>query len=128
MVLGEGVTKDPPPPRKKINTFMTKREISIQDAYHILRQCIGVMIEDRFVEPSIFDIEDDYSSEWLTLQWEEEYRGEILDVVVAFTEGDNQKVLLEGSEMTLVNTDGEEETLVLVREWIPTNFGSEEEE
>ena len=76
MVLGEGVTKDPPPPRKKINTFMTKREISIQDAYHILRQCIGVMIEDRLVEPSIFDIEDDYSSEWLTLQWEEEYRGE----------------------------------------------------
>ena len=85
------------------------------------------MIEDRFVEPSIFDIEDDYSSEWLTLQWEEEYRGEILDVVVAFTEGDNQKVLLEGSELTLVNTDGEEETIVLVREWIPTNFGSEEE-
>ena len=107
---------------------MTKREISIQDAYYILRQCIGVMIEDRFVEPSIFDIEDDYSNEWLSLQWEEEYRGEILDVVVAFTEGDNQKVLLEGSELTLVNTDGEEETLVLVREWIPTNFGSEEEE
>jgi len=107
---------------------MTKREISIQDAYYILRQCIGVMIEDRFVEPSIFDIEDDYSNEWLSLQWEEEYRGEILDVVVAFTEGDNQKVLLEGSELTLVNTDGEEETIVLVREWIPTNFGSEEEE
>lgn len=107
---------------------MTKREISIQDAYHILRQCIGVMLEDRFIEPSIFDIEDDYSSEWLSLQWEEEYRGEILDVVVAFTEGDNQKVLLEGSEMTLVSTDGEEETITLIREWIPTNFGSEEEE
>ena len=107
---------------------MIKKEISIQDAYHILRQCIGVMVEDRFVEPSIFDIEGDYSNEWLSLQWEEEYRGEILDVVVAFTEGDNQKVLLEGSELTLVNTDGEEETIVLVREWIPTNFGSEEEE
>jgi hypothetical protein len=106
---------------------MSKKEITIRDAYHILRQCIGVMIEDRFVEPSIFDIEDDYSSEWLTLQWEEEYRGEILDVVVGFTEGDNQKVLLEGSEMTLASTDGEEETIVLVREWIPTNFGSEEE-
>jgi hypothetical protein len=106
---------------------MSKKEITIRDAYHILRQCIGVMIEDRFVEPSIFDIEDDYSSEWLTLQWEEEYRGEILDVVVGFTEGDNQNVLLDGSEMTLVNTDGEEETIVLVREWIPTNFGSEEE-
>ena len=106
---------------------MTKREISIQDAYDILRQCIGVMLEDRFIEPSIFDIEGDYSNEWLSLQWEEEYRGEILDVVVAFTEGDNQKVLLEGSELTLVNTDGEEETVVLVREWIPTNFGESEE-
>ena len=106
---------------------MIKKEISIQDAYHILRQCIGVMLEDRFIEPSIFDIEDDYSNEWLSLQWEEEYRGEILDVVVAFTEGDNKKVLLEGSEMTLVNTDGEEETIVLVREWIPTNFGESED-
>jgi hypothetical protein len=85
------------------------------------------MLEDRFIEPSIFDIEDDYSNEWLSLQWEEEYRGETVDVVVAFTEGDNQKVLLEGSEMTLVNTDGEEETVVLVREWIP-GFGSEETE
>ena len=85
------------------------------------------MLEDRFIEPSIFDIEGDYSNEWLSLQWEEEYRGEILDVVVAFTEGDNQKVLLEGSEMTLASTDGEEETITLVREWIPTNFGSEEE-
>ena len=127
MVRGR-VPKGPSPLRKRINTFMTKREISIQDAYHILRQCIGVMLEDRFIEPSIFDIEDDYSNEWLSLQWEEEYRGEILDVVVAFTEGDNKKVLLEGSEMTLVNTDGEEETIVLVREWIPTNFGESEED
>lgn len=86
------------------------------------------MLEDRFIEPSIFDIEDDYSNEWLSLQWEEVFRGEEVDIVVAFAEGDNQKVLLEGSELTLVNTDGEEETLVLVREWIPTNFGPEEEE
>ena len=86
------------------------------------------MLEDRFIEPAIFDIEGDYSNEWLTLQWEEEYRGEVLDVVVAFTEGDNQKVLLEGSEMTLVSTDGEEETITLIREWIPTDFGEEESE
>lgn len=106
---------------------MKKKEIPIQSAYHILRQCVGVMIEDRFVEPSIFDIEGDYSNEWLTLQWEEDYCGEILDVVVGFTEGDNQKVLLEGSEMTLVSTDGEEETITLVREWIPTNVEESED-
>jgi len=106
---------------------MNKKEITIQDAYHILRQCVGVMLEDRFIEPSIFDIEGDYSNEWLSLQWEEVFRGEEVDIVVTFTEGDNQKVLLEGSEMTLTSTGGEEETITLVREWVPTNFGSEEE-
>ena len=105
-----------------------KKDITLRDAYNILRQCIGVMLEDRFIEPSIFDIEDDYSNEWLSLQWEEVFRGEEVDIVVAFTEGDNQKVFLEGSELTLVNTDGEEETMTLVREWIPTNFDEESEE
>jgi len=86
------------------------------------------MLEDRFIEPAIFDIEGDYSNEWLTLQWEEVFRGEEVDIIVAFTEGDNQKVILEGSELTLVNTDGEEETITLIREWIPTDFGEEESE
>ena len=83
------------------------------------------MIDDKFIEPTLLDIVGEYSNEWMTLQWEEEYRGEILDVVIAFTEGDNQKVLLEGSELTLVNTEGEEETLTLVREWIPTDLTRE---
>ena len=96
-----------------------KAEIPLQDAYNLLRQCIGVLLEGRFIEPHLFDIEDDYSNEWLSLQWVEEYRGEELDVIVNFTEGDNTKVILDGSSLILVNTDGEEEELILLREWIP---------
>jgi hypothetical protein len=42
-----------------------------------------------------------------------------LDVVVDFNEGDNQKVVLDGSSLILVNSDGEEEELILLREWVP---------
>jgi hypothetical protein len=96
-----------------------KSEIPLHDAVHILRQCTGVLLEGRFIEPHLFEIEDDYSNEWLSLQWTEEYDEEVLDVVVAFTEGDNQKVILDGSSLILVNSDGDEEELILLREWIP---------
>jgi hypothetical protein len=96
-----------------------KSEIPLHDACHLLRQCIGVLLEGRFIEPHLLDIEDDYSNEWLSLQWVEEYRGEELDVIVGFTEGDNQRVLLDGSSLILVNSDGEEEELILLREWVP---------
>lgn len=95
------------------------KDILLHDAYHLIRQCTGVLLEGRFVEPHLFDIEDDYSNEWMTLEWVEEYDGEELDVVVAFKEGDNQKVVLDGSSLILVNSDGEEEELVLLREWVP---------
>jgi hypothetical protein len=98
---------------------LMKSEIPLHDAVHILRQCAGVLLEGRFIEPHLFDIEDDYSDEWLSLQWTEEYDGEELDVIVAFTEGDNQKVILDGSSLILVSSDGEEEELTLLREWIP---------
>jgi hypothetical protein len=96
-----------------------KSEIPLHDACHLLRHCIGVLLEGRFIEPHLLDIEDDYSNEWLSLQWVEEYRGEELDVIVGFTEGDNQRVLLDGSSLILVNSDGEEEELILLREWVP---------
>jgi hypothetical protein len=96
-----------------------KAEIPLQDAYDLLRQCTGVLLEGRFIEPHLFDIEDDYSNEWLSLQWVEEYRGEELDVIVSFTEGDNTKVILDGSSLILANSDGEEEELILLREWVP---------
>ena len=95
------------------------KDILLHDAYNLIRQSAGVLLEGRFVEPHLFDIEEDYSNEWMTLQWVEEYDGEELDVVVDFKEGDNQKVVLDGSSLILVNSEGEEEELVLLREWVP---------
>ena len=96
-----------------------KKEITIESAYNLIRQCTGVLLEGRYIEPHIFEIEGDYSNEWMTLQWEEVYCGEEIDVVVGFKEGDNQKVEFDGSILVLVNSDGEEEELTLLQEWIP---------
>jgi len=90
------------------------RDILLHDAYNLIRQSAGVLLEGRFVEPHLFDIEEDYSNEWMTLQWVEEYDGEELDVVVDFKEGDNQKVVLDSSSLILVNSDGEEEELIVL--------------
>jgi hypothetical protein len=96
-----------------------EKEITLQDAYHYLRQCTGVLVEGRFIEPHVYEIEDDYENEFLILAWEEEYDDEVLDVVVSFNEEDNQKCILDGSSLILVNTDGDEEELTLLREWFP---------
>jgi hypothetical protein len=95
------------------------KDILLHDAIHLLRQCSGVLLEGRYIEPHLHETEDENSNEFLSLQWQEEFEGEVLDVVVSFNEGDNIKVPLEGSELTLVSTEGEEETLTLLREWIP---------
>jgi len=95
------------------------KDIPLHDVIHLLRQCTGVLLEGRYLEPHLHEIEDDESTEFMSLQWEEEYEGDVLEVLVTFKEIDNIKVPLEGSELTLVNSDGEEETLTLLREWIP---------
>lgn len=93
--------------------------ISLEDARYFLSQCIGVLLEGRYIEPTVFDIEHDYENEWLVLQWEDK-EGENEGIVsVSFLEGDNQTVLLEGSKMTLIAEDGIEEELTLLREWKP---------
>jgi hypothetical protein len=95
------------------------RDILLHDAIHLLRQCSGVLLEGRYLEPHLHETEDEDTNEFLSLQWDEEYDGDELEVLVSFKEGDNIKVPLEGSQLTLVNSDGEEETLTLLREWIP---------
>jgi hypothetical protein len=76
------------------------------------------LLEGRYLEPHLYET-DDGSVEFMSLQWSEEYEGDELDVVISFNEGDNIKVPFEGCELTLVNSDGEEETLTLLREWYP---------
>lgn len=94
--------------------------ISIEDAHYFLSQCTGVLLEGRYVEPIVFDIEGDYDNEWLILEWDE-FDGENESVVtVSFLEKENQTVLLEGSKMTLMTPEGNEEEIILLKEWKPT--------
>ncbi len=95
------------------------KEIPLRKAFEILQQCTAVILEGRFVEPHLYEIEDEYGNEFMSLQWEEEYNSELLTVIVSFLEGDNLKVLLKGCELTLVNSEGEEECLELLKEWFP---------
>jgi hypothetical protein len=94
------------------------KDIPLHDAIYLLRTCSGILLEGRYLEPHLYET-DDGSVEFMSLQWSEEYEGDELDVVISFNEGDNIKVPFEGCELTLVNSDGEEETLTLLREWYP---------
>jgi hypothetical protein len=94
------------------------KDIPLHDAIYLLRTCSGVLLEGRYLEPHLYET-DDGSVEFMSLQWSEEFDNEELDFVISFNEGDNIKVPFEGCELTLVNSDGEEETLTLLREWYP---------
>ena len=93
--------------------------ISIEDARYFLSQCKGILLEGRYIEPIVFDIENDYENEWLVLQWEDTEGEQEAIVSISFLEGENQTVLLEGSKMTLTAEDGVEEELTLLKEWKP---------
>ena len=95
------------------------KTLQLYDAYYFLKQCTGVLLEGRFIEPLLHEIEDEYESEFLVLEWEDFQDGQEVVVSVGFKEGDNQSIGLEGSTLTLVNLDGEEEELTLLQEWHP---------
>ncbi len=98
---------------------MSKKEIPLTKAFEILRQCAGVVLEERFLIPSLFEIEEDGENVWMSVHWFEQYGEDELIVFVSFSEEDNKKVILDGCTLTVVNTDGEEEELTLLREWYP---------
>lgn len=95
------------------------KTIQLYDAYYFLNNCAGLLLEGRLVEPILSEIEDDYENEFLVLQWEQEHEGVLHTVEVAFKEKDNQTVGLDGATLTLINTEGEEEDITLLREWHP---------
>ena len=95
------------------------KSLQLYDAYYFLKQCTGVLLEGRFVEPLLSEIEDNYESEFLVLEWEDTQDGQELIVSVGFKEGDNQTIGLEGCKLFLTNSDGEEEELTLLQEWHP---------
>lgn len=67
-------------------------------------------------------IENNPDNEFAYLFWSEDIRGEMVDFEVVFREGDNEQVRIDGPYMTLVNADGQEEELMLMKSW---NFEDE---
>lgn len=98
---------------------MRKKDIPLKRAYEILTLCSGVLLEDRFIVPSLFEIEGIPDNVWMSTHWFENHDGEEAIVFVTFNEEDNKKVVLEGCNLTLVNTDGEEEVFTLLQEFFP---------
>lgn len=100
-------------------SFKKMNSISIDDARYYLSQCSGVLLEGRYIEPLVFEIENDYKNEWVVLEWDEQEGNEEGTVSLSFLEGDNQTVLLEGTKMTLISEDGGEEEITLLKPWNP---------
>lgn len=94
------------------------KEIDLIDAFNYLRLSDGAILEGRLVELALVGIEHDSKNEFAYIAWSENIRGEWIDFDIAFREGDNEVVLVDGPYMTLINSDtGEEEELFLLRSW-----------
>ena len=93
------------------------KEINLHQAYDLLQQCVAISLEGRIIEPTLMGVQDDDSNEFMYVSWEEEFDDENLTVEISFYEGDNQIALIEGSNLTLINSDGEEEEFILLREF-----------
>jgi hypothetical protein len=93
------------------------KEINLHQAYDLLQLSTAIVLEGRLIEPTLMGVQDDDSNEFMYVSWEEEFDDENLTVEISFYEGDNQVALIEGSTLTLINSDGEEEEFTLLREF-----------
>jgi|688.fasta_scaffold1313530_2 hypothetical protein len=90
------------------------QDINLKEAYSILKLCKAIELEGRLLVPLLHEIDDDYKNVFLSLYWQEEHEGELLDLSSEFEEGDNQTCILNGSKLVLVNVDGQEEELEIL--------------
>lgn len=93
------------------------KDITLKQAFEYLQLADGVLLENRLLEPFLIGLEDDPSHEFFYLFWSEEIHGDMIDFEVVFREGDNEKVKLNECCITFVNSEGEEEELVLLKAW-----------
>ena len=93
------------------------KEISLYEAYSFLQQCPIVMLEGRPIEPTLMGYEDNDLNEFMSLSWEEEWENELVTIEVVFIEGDNTKVELDGCRLFLVNSDGVQDEITLLKEF-----------
>ena len=82
------------------------KKITLKEAYGILQNASAIIIENNAViYPSLYELEDDDTNEFLYLKWDDEGLGYSLK----FNEGDNRDVKIVGSSMFLYDTDSEGE-------------------
>ena len=93
------------------------KEINLHSAYDLLQLSTAVVLEGRLIEPTLMGVQDDDANEFMYISWEEELDDEVLTVELSFYEGDNQIALIDGSNLTLINSEGEEEEFTLLREF-----------
>jgi hypothetical protein len=93
------------------------KELNLYQAYDLLEQSVAIVLEGRLIEPTLMGIRDEDSNEFMYVSWEEEVEDENLIVEISFCEGDNQVALIDGSTLTLISSDGEEEQFTLLKEF-----------
>jgi len=84
------------------------KTITLKEAYSILEEASAIIIDGSVVTyPSLSDLEDDDTNEFMYLTWDDE--GQVYEL--KFNEGDNQKIIIVGSSMFLhdTNSDGIED-------------------
>ena len=82
------------------------KTITLKEAYQILLDANAVIIDnDVVLYPSLWELTDDETNEFLYFQWKNRGR----EYNLKFNEGDNQEVKVVGSSMFLYDTDSEGE-------------------
>jgi hypothetical protein len=93
------------------------KDIELSVAFDYLMLSEGIIHEGKTLTMSLIGLEDNPDNEFGYIAWSDDIQDEPVDFIIAFKEGDNETVRIDGSYMTLVNTDGEEEEIQLLAHW-----------
>ena len=93
------------------------KEIDLHQAYDLLQRSDAIILEGRLIIPTLIGVQDDDVNEFMYISWEEEWDEEMLNVEVSFSEGDNQVAIIDGSILTLVNSEGEADDITLLKKF-----------
>lgn len=90
---------------------MNKKQITLNEAYDILENSAGVIVDDNvLIYPSLNELANEPDNEFLYLSWNES--GE--DFEVSFLEKDNEKAIVSGCSLFLTDSEGEETQITIL--------------
>lgn len=87
------------------------KSISLATACVLLDDCSAVIVDNVVTYPSLEDLDGDPKHEFLRLTWTDE---EGNDFAVLFNEGQNANVKMSGSDILLVDAEGDETPVTLL--------------